>query len=53
MKKAKADYWDIWSNLFSENFFKVQADWCFENGVGIYGPPQPRAQYGEPYAFLR
>jgi len=33
MKKAKADYWDIWSNLFSENFFKVQADWCFENGV--------------------
>ncbi|KPK79540.1 MAG: hypothetical protein AMS27_17910, partial [Bacteroides sp. SM23_62_1] len=27
-KRIKADYWDIWSDLFGESFFKVQADWC-------------------------
>ena len=27
-QKMKADYWDVWSDLFGENFFKVQADWC-------------------------
>jgi hypothetical protein len=27
-KRIKADYWDTWSDLFGENFFKVQADWC-------------------------
>jgi len=32
-KKAKADYWDIWSDLFRDNFFKVQADWCAQNGL--------------------
>ncbi len=33
MKRAKADYWDVWSSLFSENFFTVQADWCRENNI--------------------
>lgn len=32
-KRMKADYWDVWSGLFSENFFKVQADWCRENNI--------------------
>ena len=32
-KLAKADYWDVWSDLFSENFFTVQADWCAENNL--------------------
>lgn len=32
-KRMKADYWDVWSGLFSENFFKVQADWCRENKI--------------------
>ena len=32
-KRVKADYWDVWSDLFSENFFKVQADWCAENNL--------------------
>lgn len=32
-KKAKADYWDVWSELFGENFFGQQADWCAKNGV--------------------
>jgi hypothetical protein len=32
-KRAKADYWDVWSDLFAVNFFKQQADWCAANGV--------------------
>jgi len=27
-KRIKADYWDVWSDLFGESFFRVQADWC-------------------------
>ncbi|MBN2215700.1 MAG: hypothetical protein JW723_15835 [Bacteroidales bacterium] len=27
-KRVKADYWDVWSDMFGSNFFKVQADWC-------------------------
>ncbi|MEJ6982194.1 glycosyl hydrolase [Pedobacter sp. P351] len=30
-KRAKADYWDVWSDLFKENFFDVQAAWCAKN----------------------
>ena len=26
--RAKADYWDVWSAMFRDNFFKVQEDWC-------------------------
>jgi hypothetical protein len=32
-KRMKADYWDVWSSLFGENFFKVQAEWCRENNI--------------------
>ncbi|HOO98099.1 MAG TPA: glycosyl hydrolase [Bacteroidales bacterium] len=32
-KRVKADYWDVWSALFAENFFTVQADWCRENNI--------------------
>lgn len=32
-KKVKADYWDVWSDLFRDNFFKVQADWCLVNSI--------------------
>ncbi|MCX6634563.1 MAG: glycosyl hydrolase, partial [Acidobacteria bacterium] len=32
-RRAKADYWDVWSDLFAENFFGVQAEWCARNGV--------------------
>ncbi|MEP6675456.1 MAG: glycosyl hydrolase [Ferruginibacter sp.] len=32
-KLAKADYWDVWSDLFRDNFFKVQADWCKANNM--------------------
>ncbi len=33
VRRAKADYWDVWSDLFSENFFRVQADWCASNNL--------------------
>ena len=29
--RAKADYLDVFSILFAESFFKVQADWCAAN----------------------
>jgi hypothetical protein len=32
-RKAKADYWDVWSDLFGENFFGVQAKWCAEETI--------------------
>jgi len=30
-ERAKADYWDVFSIVFAESFFKVQADWCAAN----------------------
>jgi len=27
-KRAKADYWDVWSGMFRDNFFKPMEDWC-------------------------
>jgi hypothetical protein len=32
-RRAKADYWDVWSDLFRENFFRVQAEWCASNNI--------------------
>jgi hypothetical protein len=32
-RRAKADYWDVWSDLFRDNFFTVQAEWCRENNI--------------------
>jgi hypothetical protein len=32
-RRIKADYWDVWSDLFGKNFFKVQADWCAGNNM--------------------
>ena len=31
--RAKADYWDVWSGLFRDTFFGVQAEWCARNNV--------------------
>jgi hypothetical protein len=31
--KAKADFYDVWSDMFGDNFFKPQGDWCKANGV--------------------
>ena len=27
-KRVKADYWDVWSGMFRDNFFKPMRDWC-------------------------
>ena len=32
-RRVKADYWDVWSRLFADRFFKAQADWCDANRV--------------------
>ncbi|MBO4659126.1 MAG: glycoside hydrolase [Prevotella sp.] len=32
-RRAKADFWDVWSRLFADRFFKAQADWCEAHGV--------------------
>lgn len=31
--KAKADYYDVWSDLFGQNYFKQEGDWCKANGI--------------------
>ena len=31
--RAKADYWDVWSGMFRDTFFGVQAEWCAKNNV--------------------
>jgi hypothetical protein len=31
--RAKADYWDVWSGMFRDSFFKIQADWCAQHNV--------------------
>jgi hypothetical protein len=27
-RRIRADYWDVWSNLYRDSYFKPQADWC-------------------------
>jgi hypothetical protein len=33
VRRAKADYWDVWSALFRDNFYKVLAEWCDARGM--------------------
>jgi hypothetical protein len=32
-KRAKADYWDVWSGMFRDSFYGVQAEWCAKNSL--------------------
>jgi hypothetical protein len=32
-RKAKADYWDVWSGMFRDNFYKPLAEWCAAHGM--------------------
>jgi hypothetical protein len=32
-RRARADYWDVWSALFAEHFFTQQAQWCAAHSV--------------------
>ncbi len=34
VQRAKADYWDVWSAMFRDNFFKPQCDWCEARHMG-------------------
>jgi len=31
--RAKADYFDVWSAMFRDNFYKPQQDWCRARGM--------------------
>jgi hypothetical protein len=33
VRRAQADYWDVWSDLFRDAFFRIQAEWCTGNGL--------------------
>jgi hypothetical protein len=32
-QRAKADYYDVWSGMFRESFYKPQQDWCRARGM--------------------
>ncbi|HVS69948.1 MAG TPA: glycosyl hydrolase [Phycisphaerae bacterium] len=32
-RRAKADYWDVWSGMFRDNFYKRMQDWCEKRGM--------------------
>lgn len=32
-RRAKADYWDVWSDRFGKAFFGQQGEWCAANNV--------------------
>ena len=32
-RRIRADYWDVWTDRYRDNFFKPQADWCERHGV--------------------
>jgi hypothetical protein len=32
-QRAKADYWDVWSDLFGQNYFNKLAGWCRANNL--------------------
>jgi len=32
-RRMKADYWDVWSDLFRDNFFSKLAEWCRGNNI--------------------
>jgi hypothetical protein len=32
-RRARADYWDVWSSRFEKSFFGQQAEWCAANDV--------------------
>ena len=38
---AKADYWDVWSGMFRDNFYKRMEDWCTARNMEWMCPSQP------------
>lgn len=33
IRRIKADYWDVWTDLYQENFFRLIARWCDRNNL--------------------
>jgi len=33
VRRVKADYWDVWSDLLQENFFQILSEWCSDNDM--------------------
>ena len=31
--RIRADYWDVWSDLYRDHFYQPQADWCAQHGM--------------------
>ena len=40
-QRAKADYWDVWSGMFRDNFYKRMEDWCTARNMEWMRPSQP------------
>jgi hypothetical protein len=32
-QRFRADYWDVWTRMYGDNFFGLQADWCAREGI--------------------
>lgn len=32
-RRIRADYWDVWTDLYRDKFFKPQSDWCSAHGL--------------------
>ena len=43
-QRAKADYWDVWSGMFRDNFYKPMEDWCTARNMEYMLPSQPRGE---------
>ena len=32
-RRIRADYWDVWTDLYRDNFFRPQSQWCSVHGM--------------------
>ena len=39
--RAKGDYYNVFSQMFRDGFFKPQGLWCAAHGVEYQVPPEP------------
>ena len=52
-RRIRADYQDVWSGLYRDNFFKPQADWLCAPGHRLPGAPLRRGGYENAAEFER
>jgi hypothetical protein len=48
--RVKADYWDVWSGIFQNSFFGVQAGLVRPEQLGVSGSPESRGADVQPVA---